>query len=531
VKKSQHEGCCLKSFGRQREIYPNKGSIRKFTKFESLSSPYFTAHFDSETLLIKTNKNPGKNTLYENEHKITSYCYIITNRAGEIVKQRLKRSDSDNLVADFIDNILKDWEELKKSIVTYKIALLTVEEEKRFQACTRCEQCNSKFSKILPKHRDHDHDVEGVKIGNIVTVSNFRNVLCSVCNLKRTHYRGDLACICHGLGNFDGKLILAGLSDKRFKVNVLTKSGEKYYSIKVSKTWGGKGHAIQLIDSFNFLSRSLSDLCDDMVNSGEELKITKEALKNYPDGVTELCLRKGVYCYDYFKSYDKFAETKLPPREAFFSSLKNEGITEENYKHAENVWHTAKCSSLGDFHNLYLICDTSILADVFTCFRSSLKKSHKLDPVNYITLPSFAFDAFLFESKIELELMHEPEMVELIEKNLRGGFTTVTERQFKANNKYMKNFDASKPVKYITYLDMNSLYASQMVKPLIHSKLRKLSSFEISQFDLNQKESDSNVFFIECDFIIPADVAKKTDELPLGVQHKIIRDQDLSEFT
>lgn len=173
------------------------------------------------------------------------------------------------------------------------------------------------------------------------------------------------------------------------------------------------------------MSRGLSDLCDDMVASGEEMKITKEALKQYPHKLTDLCMCKGTYCYDYFDSYDKFNETSLPSKDDFFSTLRNEGIADENYTHAKKVWDVGKCCNLGDFHDIYLLCDTAILADVFTCFRKSLKNSYQLDPINYITLPSFAFDAALLQSGVELELMHCPEMVEMMEKSIRGGFTTV----------------------------------------------------------------------------------------------------------
>ena len=31
---------------------------------------------------------------------------------------------------------------------------------------------------------------------------------------------------------------------------------------------------------------------------------------------------------------EKFKETKLPPKKAFYSKLSGEGITEEDYKHA-----------------------------------------------------------------------------------------------------------------------------------------------------------------------------------------------------
>lgn len=94
--------------------------------------------------------------------------------------------------------------------------------------------CNVKFSKSVPKQRDHDHDIERVKVDGVVITSNFRSVICLSCNLKRSPYRRDLKCICHNLGGYDGKLSMKGLRDRRFKVNVLTKTGEKYYTIRVS---------------------------------------------------------------------------------------------------------------------------------------------------------------------------------------------------------------------------------------------------------------------------------------------------------
>ena len=35
---------------------------------------------------------------------------------------------------------------------------------------------------------------------------------------------------------------------------------------------------------------------------------------------------------------DKFKETKLPLREAFYSKLNMAGVREENYEHARRVW-------------------------------------------------------------------------------------------------------------------------------------------------------------------------------------------------
>ena len=53
-------------------------------------------------------------------------------------------------------------------------------------------------------------------------------------------------------------------------------------------------------------------------------------------------------------------------------------------------------------------------------------------------------------------------MLLFIEKRLRGGISYIGKRLSKANNKYMKNYDRTKPSIYITNLDMNNLYGCGM---------------------------------------------------------------------
>ena len=47
-----------------------------------------------------------------------------------------------------------------------------------------------------------------------------------------------------------------------------------------------------------------------------------------------LSLRKGVYSYEYMDSWEKFDETALPSKEAFYSNLNLENISDEDYAHA-----------------------------------------------------------------------------------------------------------------------------------------------------------------------------------------------------
>ena len=69
-------------------------------------------------------------------------------------------------------------------------------------------------------------------------------------------------------------------------------------------------------------------------------------------------IKKGVYPYDWMDSFDKFNE-KLPPKEAFYSILNNEHITDKDYEHAETVWKTFNMKSMGNYHDLYLKSDIS----------------------------------------------------------------------------------------------------------------------------------------------------------------------------
>ena len=50
-----------------------------------------------------------------------------------------------------------------------------------------------------------------------------------------------------------------------------------------------------------------------------------------------LLLRKGVSPYEDRDNSEKFDETTLPPKEAFYSNLNLENISDEDYAHAQKV--------------------------------------------------------------------------------------------------------------------------------------------------------------------------------------------------
>ena len=87
-----------------------------------------------------------------------------------------------------------------------------------------------------------------------------------------------------------------------------------------------------------------------------------------------LLLKKSVYPYEYIDNWEKFNETSLPDKEAFYSELNKEGITDENYAHAQKVWKVSEIKHFGEYHDLYVQCDTLLLADVFETLEINVSK-------------------------------------------------------------------------------------------------------------------------------------------------------------
>ena len=110
----------------------------------------------------------------------------------------------------------------------------------------------------------------------------------------------------------------------------------------------------------------------------------------------ELIQRKGVYPYKYMVGWERFEETNLPPKEAFWSELQGEGISDEEYNLAQAIWKAFGCKTLGDYHEGYLQPNVELLADVFEsferCFRRSTAWTRRTTTV---TMPGSAWGALL----------------------------------------------------------------------------------------------------------------------------------------
>ena len=210
---------------------------------------------------------------------------------------------------------------------------------------------------------------------------------------------------------------------------------------------------ITFIDSLQFYNGSLDTLASNLNN--EDFKhLTSE----FGIDKLEMLKRKDAYPYEWVDSYEKFNYTQLPPKECFYSSLRdgkrdgsNGHISDEQYLHLQNVWKIFNFNTFEDFHNHYLKKDTLLLADSFENFISTCLKYYGLDPCHYFSAPGLSWDAMLKMTAAMLEKISDPDKYMFFEQRMRGGVSYI-------NKRYS---DASKN-KHILYLDMNNLYGYAM---------------------------------------------------------------------
>ena len=171
-----------------------------------------------------------------------------------------------------------------------------------------------------------------------------------------------------------------------------------------------------------------------------------------------------------------------------------------------------KCTTMRDFHDLYLKTDVLKLADIFETFRKMCIEYHYLDPVHSFSTPGLSWDAMLNITKTSFELITDIDMYLMGESGLRGGVKYVADRISKHNNKYLGDYD-KKESSYIMYLDANNLYSYAMGQPLTTGAFKWLKRDKCNK--IFKKKQDIGYFF-ECDLKYPKIVINFHNDYPLA---------------
>ena len=263
------------------------------------------------------------------------------------------------------------------------------------------------------------------------------------------------------------------------------------------------------------------------------IKVANESIKSFPT-LYKFCngdlnkffllLRKDFYPYEYIDSWERFNENIMTPKEAFYSELNLENITDKDYEHVKKVWVAFEIKNLGEYHELYVQCDTFLLADVFENFRNKCTEIYELDPAHFLSAPGLAWRACLKKTKVELELLTDIDTLLMVEKGTRGEICQAIHRYVKANNKYMKNYDKNIISSYLMYLDANNLYGWAMSQKLPENDFKWVEKSTLSRFnDIIIKNYDENSdmgYFLEVDIDYRKNLFNLHKDLPFLPERK-----------
>ena len=498
---------------------PEKGTIFKFKHHERSERVPFIIYADMEAL-IKEMQNCDPNPLNSytkkyQKHEPISFSYYIKSFDDNVYKSKLRMYTGEDAMEKFVDWIEDDVKDIAN--IPDVEMIFGPDELDQFDNATKCWICKGEF--------DDTPDAKGYRKGEKVRdhchyTGRFRGAAHNFCNLKYKKPKF-IPVVFHNLSGYDSHLFIKNLGFTKGTIDCIPNNEEKYISFTKNTVVGsytneeGKNipikHKIRFIDSFKFMNESLESLVNNL--PGDAFNNLE---RYYKGEKLSLVKQKGLYPYEYMDSLERFKENKIPSKEAFYSRLNEEGISDEGYERVKKVWEVFGMKTLQDYHDLYNITDVLLLADVFENFRNVCMENYKLDPAHYFTAPGLAWDACLKITDLELELLSDIDMLLMIEKGIRGGISMISNRYAKANNKYMnESFIHTMISKYIMYLDANNLYGWSMSKPLPTHGFKWMKVDELETWELHS-------CILEVDLEYPKNLHDLHNDYPLAPEQIVV---------
>ena len=466
-------------------MFPDKDERIEYKNHENNFKRIFTGYADFESVLEDTHNDLGCSdcissfgedgresecthsfTIQTKRHRPICVCFIIVDRYGSLVHEFSYTGD--DVVVKFIKNVLQCEQLLINTTKFNKYMIFTKENRDEFEKASVCFICNNnrgikgkqekKISESDPKVRDHDH-LTGVYLG----------AAHKTCNLNKRREKPFLSIFMHNFSGYDSHLILPVLSKKLLPeietISVIPKSIEKFMAIKINQR-------ITFLDSLNFLSSGLDTLFETVKRSCSYNIIhqsylmcdfinNKKVLKNDAHKRLQYLIRKGSFPYEFAKSVTDYSLPHKVSKKEFYNSITRSHITEEKYKLAEEIWEVFDMKCMKDYMEIYCMCDTLLLAEIFEAFRQESLNNFEIDPSHFISLPGFAYSAFLKETKVSLEYITDPEMFDMLSSNLRGGHSFCSQRYEEStlfkSGVFGDDYQSMSDDQHLIYIDANNL--------------------------------------------------------------------------
>ena len=487
---------------------PDKNPIVRYSNGQHQFKVPFIMYADFESILepIQGTKNNPKvsSTRRINSHKPSGWCLHSKFAYGEVNNPTTQYRGAD-CVEKFCEKIISEAKRLYRSFPEVPMLKLTKSQTKKHNKITKCHIYFKEF-KDKGKVRDHCH-----------YTGEYRGAAHFGCNLcyKIPNY---IPVVFHNLAH----LFVRELAKYTTDIGVIAKNIEDYisFSIKVEvdryKDKNGEERSkeieLRFIDSFKFMSSSLDSLVNNLAKGDHKFW----GFEKFSNDQRELLIKKGIYPYEYMDSRNKFNECKLPSKDKFYSKLNMSDVSDKNYDHARKVWKEFKIKNMGEYHDLYLLTDVILLANVFESLRNVCMDNYGLDPAHFYTTPGLAWKACLKKTGIILELLQDNDMLLMFERGIRGGITQAVHRYAAADNTYMDEYDKNKEINYLQYLDANNLYSWAMSQPLPTGEFRWINcnSWDPTKLVNMLSNKENYDYLLEVDVKYPKELHDLHNDIP-----------------
>ena len=388
----------------------------------------FRATFDIECYLPKSCLTNTPKLTFNNDHKLMSIS-VCSNIPGYTDPFCLvSDGDSDELVRKFVV-FLSLLSDVAYSLCLEKIAPLleTLEKLESDRMQTEIDYSHKQWS--------HPNTYSSNSVNNLI-------------ERLKAHF-AELPVISFNGQKYDLNVIRTPLVKHLCKVDQIKFAIKRNNCMKCIKT-----SKLKFLDATNYIAPGFS---------------YENFLKAY-----NCSTQKGFFPYEYITSLEKLEDCSLPPHSAFYSSLKQTNISNDEYDYCKAIWEYYDMQTLRDFLIWYNNLDVVPFLEALEK-QSDVYVSKGLDMFkDAVSVPSLATKWMFKESStnlfsIPLISKKNSDLHKTVRENIVGGPAIVFHRYHESDKTYIKSNkygSSAKSCKQIKGYDANSLYLYAAMQPL-----------------------------------------------------------------
>ena len=173
--------------------------------------------------------------------------------------------------------------------------------------------------------------------------------------------------------------------------------------------------------------------------------------------------QKGFFPYEWMTSLDKLNVSQLPPHETFYSTLKNENISTEDYQMCQRVWEDNDVKTMKEFLVWYNNKDVEPMLEAIDKMFQFNQNSRRIDMFkDGISVPGLVLK-YMFQDLPDYFTVPDEknkDLYDLYKNNIFGGLSIIFHRFHEKDKTFIQpaEYTDPKPCQLIYSVDANALY-------------------------------------------------------------------------